>query len=95
MAALHIVRFHLNAEVAEADFLAVNEQFQREALSTLAGLERREACRGANGEWVLVLRYRDTASAKQQGAPTDVGRRLMGMIDRKTMASELLEVVSP
>jgi hypothetical protein len=95
MPAIHIVRFKLNADVAEKDFLAVNEQFQREAATTLSGLERREACRGPEGEWMLVLRYRDAASAKQQGAPSDAGKRLMGMIDKKTMISSLYEVVTP
>jgi hypothetical protein len=94
MSAIHIVRFHLDANVIEQEFLAVNEQFQREAKSILPGLERREACRAPDGEWFLVLRYRDLPSAKQQGAPSEVGKRLMSMIDKKTMSSAFCEVVS-
>jgi hypothetical protein len=94
MSALHVVRFRLQSSVSEADFLAANEQFQREALTTLPGLERREACHGEDGTWVLVLRYRDAASAKQQGSPTEAGKRLMGMIDKSTLSSSVYDVVT-
>jgi hypothetical protein len=94
MSALHIVRFRLQSSVSEQDFFAVNEQFQREALTALPGLERREASRGPDGEWILVLRYRDAASAKQQRPPTDTGMRLMGMIDKSTLSSAVYDVVT-
>ena len=94
MSAIQIVRFRLKAEVGEREFLAVNEQFQRESMSTLPGLERREACRSADGEWTLVLRYRDLASAKTQSPPTEVGKRIVEMIDKKTMSASFHEVVS-
>jgi hypothetical protein len=44
---------------------------------------------------VLVLRYRDLASAQQRGSPSEAGRKLMGLIDRATLTSTFYEVVSP
>jgi hypothetical protein len=94
MPAIHIVRFRLQPDATESQFLATNEEFHREAMSILPGLERREVLRGSDGEWALVLRYRDAESAKQQGAPSDVGKKLMGMMDKKTMSSAFYVVVS-
>jgi hypothetical protein len=94
VATLHIVRFKLLPTAAEKDFLATNQEFQAQAKAILPGLERREAVRGADGEWALLLRYRDPASAQAQGAPSEVGKRLMGMIDKATLKSTFYEVVS-
>ncbi len=94
MSVIHIVRFRLRSDADEREFQRVNEQFQREALSTLPGLERREACRSAEGDWTLVLRYRDLAVAKQPSTPTETGRRIMGFIDKATMSSAYFEVMS-
>ncbi|MGV8909070.1 MAG: hypothetical protein ACOH1Y_08805, partial [Propionicimonas sp.] len=63
MAALQIVRFRTNPDVTEADIVAINERFQREIAPILPGLERREAARTADGDWVLVLRYVDMEAA--------------------------------
>jgi hypothetical protein len=41
-----------------------------------------------------VLRYRDAASAKQQRSPTEVGKQLMGMIDKSTLSSAIYDVVT-
>lgn len=94
MAALHIVRFRLRADVNEGDFLAANEQFHQEAMTVLPGLERREVGRTEDGEWVLVLRYRDAASAKQQRSPTEAGKRIMSLIDKSTLSSAVFESVT-
>jgi hypothetical protein len=94
MSVIHVVRFRLRSDADEKEFLAANADFQREATSLLPGLERREACRGADGEWSLVLRYRDATSAKTQGAPSESGRRVMGFIDKATMSSALYEIIS-
>ncbi len=70
MAVLQIVRFRTNPGVEVAEMEALNERFQREVVPTLPGLERREACRTDDGEWVLVLRYPDMDHAKGGNAPT-------------------------
>ena len=88
MAVLQIVRFRAKPEVTDKDMLAINERFQREVAPTLPGLERREATRSPDGDWLLVLRYadmdhaaggaaRDTSPiAMARSSPaTDVGTR--------------------
>jgi len=96
MAALQIVRFRTNPDVAEADIVAINERFQREIVPELPGLERREATRTADGGWVLVLRYVDieTATAPPADHGMEIAGRLMSMIDSSTMSAEFLDVVS-
>ena len=96
MAALQIVRFRTNADVAEADIVAINERFQREIAPALPGLQRREATRTADGGWVLVLRYADmdAATAPPGDHGMEVAGALMPMIDMTTMSVELLTVVS-
>jgi hypothetical protein len=61
-----------------------------------AGVERREATRAADGEWILVLRYADLESAKKAGRSdtSDVSKKFMAMIDMKTLAAGFSEVVS-
>ena len=94
MATIHLVRFKLQPAVAERDFLATNQEFQAQAKAILPGLERREALRGPAGEWALLLRYVDLAAAQRQGSPSEIGKRLMGMIDKATMTSIFYEVVT-
>ncbi|MEI6361848.1 MAG: hypothetical protein WCP95_06910 [Actinomycetes bacterium] len=96
MAALQIVRFRTNPDVAEADIVAINERFQREIAPELPGLERREATRTADGGWVLVLRYVDmeTATAPPADHGMEIAGALMSMIDMSTMSAEFLDVVS-
>ena len=94
MAVIHLVRFKLIAGADETAFRAANAQFQSEATTVLQGLERREACRSADGEWALVLRYRDLESAKTKGAPSEAGQRIMGFIDKSTMTSAFFEVAT-
>jgi hypothetical protein len=96
MAVLEIVRFRSKAGVDEAELADTNERFQREVAPNLPGLERREATRTEDGEWVLVLRYRDAESAaRAMGADTsDVSGRLMSMIDMATMSLTRTTVVS-
>jgi len=96
MAVMEIVRFRTTAGVDEAEMTSVNEQFQREVAPKLPGLERREATRTADGEWVLVLRYRDAESAdRAMGSDTgEVSGRLMSMIDMTTLSVTRSEIVS-
>jgi hypothetical protein len=96
MAVLEIVRFRTTAGVDEAEMASVNERFQREVAPKLSGLERREATRTGDGEWVLVLRYVDAQSAERaMGSDTsDVSGRLMSMIDMATLSVSRSEVVS-
>jgi hypothetical protein len=81
---------------AEADIVAINERFQREIAPLLPGLQRREATRTADGEWVLVLRYADmqAATAPPADHSMEVAGALFKMIDMSTMSSEFLSVVS-
>ena len=65
MAVIELVRFRVNDGVDEDAFRALNDRFQREVVPTLPGLERREATRAEGGEWLLVLRYADMASAER------------------------------
>jgi len=96
MAVLEIVRFRAKAGSDENEVAAVNERFQREVAPKLPGLERREATRTADGEWVLVLRYRDAESAERaMGSDTsEISGRLMSMIDMPTLVLSRSEVVS-
>jgi hypothetical protein len=96
MAVIEIVRFRTKPDVDEAAIAGVNERFQREVAPQLPGLERREATRMADGEWVLLLRYRDGESAdRAMGSDTsDVSGQLMGMIDMATLSVSRAEVVS-
>ena len=96
MAVLEIVRFRTKAGTDEAEIVGVNERFQREVAPKLAGLERREATRTGDGEWVLVLRYRDAESAERaMGSDTsEISGRLMSMIDMPTLVLSRSEVVS-
>ena len=96
MAALQIVRFRTKPDIADADIVAINERFQREITPLLPGLERREATRTADGEWVLVLRYvdMDTATAPPADHGMEIAGAFMSMIDMSTMSAEFLTVVS-
>jgi len=96
MSALQIVRFRTKSDVADPDVVAINERFQREIAPVLPGLERREAARTADGEWVLVLRYVDmeTATAPPADHGMEIAGALMSMIDMSTMSAEFLTVVS-
>src|SRR5262245_6901923 len=96
MAAIQIVRFHLKAGVDEEEFLALNERFQREVAPKLPGLERREGTRGSEGEWLLVLRYRDVESAKKAGRSdtSEISQKFMAMIDMSTLSATFYEIVS-
>jgi hypothetical protein len=96
MAALQVVRFHTKPDVAEADIVAINERFQREIAPALPGLERREAARTDDGEWVLVLRYvgMEAATAPPADRGMEVAGALFSMIDMSTMSSEFLTIVS-
>jgi hypothetical protein len=96
MAVIEIVRFRTMAGIDEAEIAVVNERFQREVAPVLPGLERREATRTEDGEWVLVLRYRDAESAaRAMGTDTsEVSGQLMSMIDMATLSVTRSEVVS-
>ena len=97
MAVIEIVRFHTKPGTDEAVFAALNERFQHEIAPQLPGLERREAAQGADGEWLLVLRYKDMESAKR-GPRLDRGMEVAGafmsMIDMPTMSSSHHRVIS-
>ena len=97
MAVIELVRFRTKAGTDEAAFAALNERFQREVAPQLPGLERREAARGADGEWLLVLRYKDMESA-QRGPQLDRGMEVAGafmtMIDMATLSSSHHTVMS-
>lgn len=75
--------------------LAINERFQREVAPTLPGLERREATRTEDGDWLLVLRYTDMGHAAG-GAARDtspVALEFMSKIDMTTMSASFHPVV--
>jgi len=96
MATIQIVRFRLNDGVNAQDFRALNERFQREAAPKLPGLVRREGSVNAEGEWLLVLRYTDLASA-QQANKTDIGelaQLFMSQINMSTMSAGFYEITS-
>ena len=96
MAVIQIVRFHTKAGVQDEEFRALNERFQREVAPTLPGLERREATRATDGEWLLVLRYvdMDSAHGAMRSDNSDVSRALMAGIDMGSMSAAFYDVVS-
>lgn len=96
MAVLQIVRFQTRPDVTDEEMLALNERFQREVVPTLPGLQRREATRGEDGEWVLVLRYDDLDHAAG-GAARDtspLAQEFMSKIDMSSMSASFHPVVS-
>lgn len=96
MAVLQIVRFRANSGVSDTEMEAINERFQREVAPSLLGLERREACRSEDGEWILVLRYVDMEHAKG-GAGRDtspVAHEFMTKIDMSSMSATFLPILS-
>lgn len=96
MAVLQIVRFRAKPEVTDQEMLAINERFQNEVAPTLPGLERREATRNEDGDWVLVLRYADMDHAAG-GAARDtsaVALEFMSKIDMSTMSASFHPVLS-
>ena len=96
MAVLQIVRFRAKPEVTDKDMLAINERFQREVAPTLPGLERREATRSPDGDWLLVLRYADMDHAAG-GAARDtspIAMEFMSKIDMSSMSASFHPVVS-
>ena len=97
MAVLQIVRFRAKADVSEAEMAAVNDRFQQEVAPTLPGLERRDATRTADGDWVLVLRYSDLdhAAGGQARDTSPVAQEFMSKIDLSSMSASFHPVVSP
>ncbi len=97
MAALEIVRFRTKPGADQQEFEDLNERFQREVAPSLPGLERREATRSEDGEWLLVLRYRDMESATagpRQDAGNEVAGAFMSMIEPSSMSVSRHLVVS-
>ena len=96
MAVLQIVKFRSKAEIDPAEFLAINERFQREIAPILPDLERREAAVDDEGNWTLVLRYTDMESATRPPADhgMEVAGALMQMIDMSTMSVSFHTIVS-
>ena len=96
MAVIQIVRFRTKVGVEDEAFRGVNERFQREVAPTLPGLERREATRAADGEWLLALRYvdMDSAHGAMRSDNSDVSQALMAGIDMSSMSAAFYDVVS-
>ncbi len=96
MAVIETVRLRIKDGVDEGEFRAINERFQREVVPHLAGLQRREATRSPEGEWLLVLRYVDMDSAQRamQADTSDVSQRLMALIDMPSLSVGHYEIVS-
>ena len=63
---------------------------------TLPGLERREASRADDGEWILVLRYRDMETAERGPAAdtSELSGRFIAMIDMASMSAARSQIVS-
>ena len=96
MAVLQIVRFRAKPDVTDEEMLAINDRFQREVAPTLPGLQRREATRSDDGDWLLVLRYADMDHAAG-GAARDtspVAAEFMSKIDMNSMSASFHPVVS-
>ena len=55
--------FRVRPDVTEATLLDASEALQRSFLADQPGFVRRELLRGANGEWVDLVYWRDEASA--------------------------------
>jgi hypothetical protein len=96
MAAIQIVRFKLNAGSNVEAFQALNERFQREVVPTLAGLIRREATVSNDGEYLLVLRYKDVESAQKAGGSdtSDISKQFMSFIDMTSLSVSFHTIIS-
>ena len=96
MAVIQIVRFRLNDGVDAGEFKQLNERFQHEVAPTLPGLVRREATCADDGEWVLVLRYTDKATATKAGRndTSELAHSFMSQINMSSMSAGFYEIVS-
>jgi hypothetical protein len=88
MSILQIVRFRPKADTDPVALEAMNLRMHRENGPLLSGLQRREATRSAEGEWVVVMRWTDLESAKAPAPPatTELTRSFMSMIDMSTLS---------
>ena len=95
-AVLQFVRLTPKADVDPAEFMAVNERFQREIAPILPDLERREAAVDADGVWTLVLRYSSMEAATRPPADhgMEVAGLFMSMIDMSSMSVSFSTIVS-
>ncbi len=96
MAVINIVKFRLQPGTDEKDFLAINDRFTKEVAPTLPGLERRESTKGKDGEFMIVLRYKDMESASRgpkADANNEVAAKFMSMLDKSSLSSAHYEVV--
>lgn len=68
----------------------------REVAPTLPGLERRDATRSDEGEWILVLRYSDMEHAAGGRArdTSEIATEFMSTIDMSTMSATFHPIVS-
>lgn len=96
MAVIQIVRFKLNEDSNVEAFQALNERFQREVVPTLPGLIRREATVSPDGEYLLVLRYKDIESAQKAGGSdtSDVSKQFMSHINMATLSVSFHTIIS-
>jgi heme-degrading monooxygenase HmoA len=98
MAVIEIARYKLKAG-ADAELLIQSEkQIQRDIAPTYNGFLGRELTQGANGEFVLIMRWESQAAADGWntvlfGHPA--GQALGGLVDPATMRKETFSSVAP
>jgi len=96
MAIIEIVRFKLAAGVDEQTFLRENEQVEREYIPKQPGFISREAARGDDGEWLVVVHWQteqdaDASMNKFMGDPNSQG--FVTALDSSTLNMKRYSIV--
>jgi len=96
MAIIEIVRFKLAVGVDEQTFLRENEQVEREYIPKQPGFISREAARGDDGEWLVVVHWQteqdaDASMNKFMSDPDSQG--FVAALDNSTLSMKRYNIV--
>jgi len=96
MAIIEIARFKLAAGVDEQTFLRENKQVEREYIPKQPGFISREAARGEDGEWLVVVHWQteqdaDASMNKFMGDPNSQG--FVAALDNSTVSMKRYNIV--
>jgi hypothetical protein len=94
MTVIQIVRFTPKSGTDPKAFEEANARLHREAVPKLVGLQRREATRSAEGDWLVVMRWIDGDSARKPPPPevAEASKGVMSMVEMSTLSSSFYEV---
>lgn len=85
---IEIVTFHLRDGVDEKQFLAENENVEKNHVVKQPGFISRETARGEDGEWLVVVHWqsaKDADASMNSFAAAPSAKTFMSFIDDATM----------